>query len=65
MSDVNTAWAVAEGLIPIPEGFAAPGYVPEIVGGMSFEIHTPASQGWSTGGSGMGRRLFSEYTHTE
>jgi hypothetical protein len=43
-SDANVAWAAVEGLVPIPKGFAAPGYVPAIVGGMSFEVRTPGSQ---------------------
>jgi hypothetical protein len=64
-SNVNVAWAAADGLIPIPEGFAAPGYVPAIVGGISFEVRTPSSQRRSTQGSSIGRRLFSEYTQTE
>jgi hypothetical protein len=42
-TDANTAWAVAEGLIPIPEGSAPPGFVPAIVGGMSYEVCTPGS----------------------
>jgi hypothetical protein len=64
MSDANVAWVVAEGLILIPEGFA-PGYVPAIIGGMSFEVHSPGSQRWSMQGSSIGRRLFSEYLHRE
>ena len=35
--DSTTAWAVAEGLWPIGEGFTAPGYMPaQLVGGVSY-----------------------------
>ena len=50
-SDVNVAWAATEGLIPIPKEFAALGYMPAIVGGMSLEVHSPGSQRQSTRGS--------------
>jgi hypothetical protein len=37
----NTAWATAQGLHPIQEGFSAPGYVPaQLVGGISYTVRS-------------------------
>lgn len=61
----NEAWAVAEGLILISEGFNAPGYAPVLVGGISFEVCLPRLQHQSTEGSNMGRRLSGEHSRRE
>ncbi|KAF8810200.1 hypothetical protein BYT27DRAFT_7092855 [Phlegmacium glaucopus] len=43
--DSNAAWAAAEGLLPICDAFKAPGYVPaHIVGGISYNVHSPRSE---------------------
>ena len=57
--DSNAAWATAEGLLPIGDGFQAPEYVP--VGGISYAIHSPHSQVPAGHGSKGGRQLFAEY----
>ena len=54
-----------EGLIPIGEGFQAPGSAP--VGGITYQVHSPCmgrpdSGKAGTSGSMRGRQLFSEYT---
>jgi hypothetical protein len=53
--DSNAAWAAAEGLLPVHEGFAAPGYVPA-VGGITYCIPSPPRQ--SAQRSMTGRQLF-------
>jgi hypothetical protein len=43
--DGNAAWAAAEGLLPIHEGFTAPGYVPaQIVGGVTYTVRSPQAR---------------------
>ena len=65
--DSTAAWATADGLLPIREGFTAPGYVPApVVGGITYTVHTtpersPPAIRPNTQSSGVGRRLFSEY----
>lgn len=55
--DSNTAWAAAEGLLPIGGNFAAPGFVPaQLVGGVTYTVCSPHARSPS-----VGRRLFSEY----
>jgi hypothetical protein len=40
--DSNEAWAAAEGLFPIQDGFKAPGYAPaQVVGGITYSIPSP------------------------
>ena len=42
--DSNAAWAAAQGLLPIGEGFTAPGYVPaHLVGGIRYSVRSPPS----------------------
>ena len=61
--DGMAAWAVAEGLHPIGEGFTAPGFVPaQVVGGVTYTVRSP--QGRSppiVQQTYSGRRLFSEH----
>ena len=65
--DSNAAWAAAEGLLPIPEGFVAPGYVPaNVVGGINYtvrspHVRTPQARQPSNQPAGMGRQLFAEF----
>ena len=68
--DSNAAWAAAEGLFPIPEGFVAPGYVPaNVVGGINYIVRsprsprarTPQARQPSNQPAGVGRQLFAEY----
>ncbi|KAF8797646.1 hypothetical protein BYT27DRAFT_7219063 [Phlegmacium glaucopus] len=43
--DSHAAWAAAEGLLPIPDAFKTPGYVPaHIVGGITYDIRAPRLQ---------------------
>ncbi|KAF8810610.1 hypothetical protein BYT27DRAFT_7209305 [Phlegmacium glaucopus] len=43
--DSHAAWAAAEGLLPIPDAFKTPGYVPtHIVGGITYDIRAPRPQ---------------------
>ena len=65
MRDSNMAQAAMEGLIPISEGFQAPGYAP--VGGVTYQVCSPRmgrpdSGKAGTSGSMRGRQLLSEYT---
>jgi hypothetical protein len=57
--DGNAAWAAAEGLLPVGEGFQAPGYVP--VGGVLYTVRSPRAQIPASHGSKRGRQLFAEY----
>jgi hypothetical protein len=57
--DGNVAWAAMEGLLPIGEGFQAPGYAP--VGGVSYRFQSPRLGKQSSRGSAKGRQLFAEY----
>ena len=65
--DSNTAWAAAEGLLPIREGFTAPGYAPaHIVGGISYTVRSPHAHSPQTHQpvaqqASVGRQLFAEY----
>jgi hypothetical protein len=62
--DSNDAWVVAQGLLPIPDGFVAAGYVPAKVvpvGGITYKVQSPRSCHSASGGSSMGRKLFAEY----
>ena len=60
-SDVD--WAAAEGLLPIPEGFMAPGYVPaHVVGGVTYTVRSPQTRRPSVQPASLGRQLFTEYT---
>jgi hypothetical protein len=62
----NTAWAAAEGLLPIREGFTAPGYVPaHVVGGITYTVRSPKTRSPqarrpSIQPVSMGRQLFAE-----
>jgi hypothetical protein len=41
----DVAWAAAEGLLPIPEGFTAPGYVQaHVVGGVTYTVRSPQAR---------------------
>ena len=68
--DSNAAWAAAEGLFPVQEGFTAPGYVPaQIVGGVSYTVRSPRvcsprSQQPAAQRASVGRQLFAEYAGT-
>ncbi|KAF8804842.1 hypothetical protein BYT27DRAFT_7105965 [Phlegmacium glaucopus] len=43
--DSHAAWAAAEGLLPIPDAFQTPGYVPaHIVGGITYDVRAPRLQ---------------------
>ena len=65
--DSNTAWAAAEGLLPIREGFTAPGYAPaHIVGGITYTVRSPHARSPQTHQpvaqqASVGRQLFAEY----
>ena len=66
--DSNVAWAAAEGLLPIPEGFTAPGYVPaNVVGGITYMVCSPQPLSPQTFRPSVrplsvGRQLFAEFT---
>jgi hypothetical protein len=66
--DSNAAWAAAEGLLPIPEGFTAPGYVPaHVVGGITYTVRSPQTlsprtRQPSARPASVGRQLFAEFT---
>jgi hypothetical protein len=61
--DSNAAWATAQGLLPIPEGFSAPGSVPVgLVGGVTYSIHSPQKRQSTVPRSDVGRQLFAEQT---
>ena len=66
--DSNAAWAAAEGLFPIPEGFTAPGYVPaNVVGGVTYTVRSPQGLSprmhrLSAQPVSVGRQLFAEFT---
>ena len=63
--DSGAAWNVAEGMLPISEGFTAPGFVHnQVVGGISFKVHSPHARPNhppSDRLSGVGRQLFAEH----
>jgi hypothetical protein len=60
--DGNSAWAAAEGLLPITEGFTAPGYVPtQVVGGISYSVRSPSRHPFSAPRPHVGRQLFEDY----
>lgn len=43
--DGNAAWAAAEGLLPVPDNFTAPGYRPtQVVGRITYRVHSPSSR---------------------
>jgi len=57
------AWAAAEGLHPIPEGFAVAGYnTAQVIGGITYEVLSPHSCYLSSSAAITGRQLFMEYT---
>jgi hypothetical protein len=59
----DVAWAAAEGLLLIPEGFTAPGYVPaHVVGGVTYTVRSPQARRPSVQPASMGRQLCTEYT---
>ena len=64
--DANAAWAAAQGLLPIGEGFTAPGYVPtHLVGGIRYSVRSPTTavpHQSITQHANVGRQLFVEYT---
>jgi hypothetical protein len=66
--DGNAAWAAAEGLFPIREGFSAPGYVPaHLVGGVRYAVRSPMALSpqnlqSNVQRASVGRQLFAEYT---
>jgi hypothetical protein len=68
--DGNAAWAAAEGLLPIQEGFTAPGYVPaQIVGGVTYTVRSPQARSPQAHQpiaqrASIGRQLFAEYAGT-
>ena len=63
----NAAWAAAEGLLPIPEGFRASGYVPApVVGGITYRVRSPQAvtvpaRRSASQQASLGRQLFTEY----
>jgi hypothetical protein len=60
--DPNAAWLAAEGLMPVADGFRAAGYMPtQIVGGVSYKVHSPKTQHANVEGLSSGRKLFAEY----
>jgi hypothetical protein len=60
--DGNEAFEVAEGLLPIREGFTAPGYVPAtLVGGITYLVRSPQGRSPPARQPSVGIRLFSEY----
>jgi hypothetical protein len=60
--DGNAAWAAAEGLLPITEGFTAPGYVPaQVVGGITYSVHSPRRHQLAASRPDVGRQLFRDY----
>jgi hypothetical protein len=56
--DSNEAWAAAEGLFSIQDGFKAPGYAPaQVVGSITYSIPSPPR----TGSRAIrGRQLFTD-----
>jgi hypothetical protein len=66
--DSNAAWAAAEGLLPIREGFSAPGFAPShLVGGMSYVVRSPKAPSPRTHRPApqqtrVGRQLFAPHT---
>ena len=66
--DSNAAWAAAEGLLPIPDGFSAPGYVPaNVVGGITYTVRSPQALSPqmhrpTAPPASVGRQLFAEFT---
>ena len=63
--DSNAAWAAAQGLLPITEGFTAPGFVPaQLVGGVTYSVHSPQERQLTVPRSDVGRELFVEHTGT-
>ena len=65
--DSTAAWATADGMLPIHDGFRAPGYVPApVVGGITYTVQStpersPHAYRPITQSASVGRRLFSEY----
>ena len=63
--DGDAAWAVAQRLQPIQEGFLVPGYVPSrLVGGVTYVAHSPWEHSPATHQpvtASMGRQLFLGY----
>jgi hypothetical protein len=65
--DSNAAWAAAEGLLPIRDGFSAPGFVPtRLVGGVTYKVRSPQAPSPriprpTTRQASAGRQLFAEY----
>ena len=66
--DGDAAWAAADGLLPITEGFTAPGYVPaQVVGGITYKIHSPRTSLPTQPTAPLlkvGRQLFAEHPGT-
>ena len=58
------AWAAAEGLLLIPEGFAVAGYnMAQVVGSITYEALSPCLHNLSSSAAIAGRQLFMEYTN--
>jgi hypothetical protein len=65
--DGDTAWPAAKGLLPVREGFVAPGYVPaQLVGGVTYTVRSPQAgaprpQQPIVREASVARHLFGEY----
>jgi hypothetical protein len=59
--DSHAAWEAAEGLLPIREGFTAPGYRPaQVVGGITYKVHSPTTRRPGSQGADIARQLFDD-----
>lgn len=60
--DLNAAWLAAQGLVPPGDGYRPAGYTPpQIVGGITYKVHSPKAHQAGAEGSSSGRKLFAEY----
>ncbi|KAF8234993.1 hypothetical protein L208DRAFT_1393186 [Tricholoma matsutake] len=60
--DADKAWLAAESLVPLADNFCAPGFVSaQVVGGITYKVHSPESRHIGMTKLSAGRRLFNEH----